>query len=72
MPRGLSKLFRVAINKLTGARTMALLVLWICIEVLPHIFLKKVIAEVRGTLNINGGLYLPLWGILARALGGNA
>ena len=51
---------------------MALLVLWIYIEVLQYIFLKEVIVEVRGTLNIKGGLYILLWGIPARALGGNA
>ena len=50
---------------------MTLLVLRIYIEVLQHIFLKKVIAEVRETLNMNGGLYLLLWGIPACALGGN-
>ena len=62
----------LAINQLTGLRTKALLVLRIYIEALQHIFLKKVIAEVRGTLNMNEGLYLLLWGIPARALGGNA
>jgi len=28
--------------------------------------------EVRRILNMNGGLYLLLWGILAGVLGGNA
>jgi len=61
----------LAINQLIGVRTMALLVLRIYIEALQYIFLKKVIVEVRGTLNMNGGLYLLLWSILAYAFGGN-
>jgi len=72
MPRGLSKCMELTTNQLTWVRTIALLVLWIHIDVLQHIFLKKVIAGVQGTLNMNGGLYLLLWGISAHALGGNA
>ena len=62
----------LAINRLSWVRTTALLVLRIYIEALQHIFLKKVIAEVRGTLNMNVGLYLLLWGIPTHAIGYNA
>ena len=55
MPQGLSKLFGVSHQSANGARTMSLLVLQIYIEVLHHIFLKKIITEVQGTLNMNGG-----------------
>jgi len=51
---------------------MTLLALRIYIEVFQHIFLKEEITKIRGSLNMNEGLYLLLWDIPTRALGDNA
>ena len=48
---------------------MVLLVLSIYMDALQHIFLKKVIADLRVTLNMNGGVLLSTTGILASTLG---
>jgi len=48
---------------------MVLLVLSIYMDALQHIFLKKVIADLRGTLNMNGEVLFSTIGILACTLG---